>query len=215
MPNSWETKIKEIYADYQENVKPLIYYIERKFHRFPLSLLNEIRDVFDHISRCYEPYANQKYIDKNIEKAQNHFTRIKLDAYKYVNDVKRKDFVKWKKKYNKYDLQNINDGDFWKHILDLEDEAERLFAEAKKQETKDVNESYDLFYLSADKYEQIDNLIDEKRQFIVKAKFKYRQMTFFNHLTGFIIGIISSIIASVLHTDVREIIQELFQKIIK
>ena len=138
-----------------------------------------------------------------------------MDAYKYVNDVKRKDFVKWKKKYNKYDLQNINDGDFWKHILDLEDEAERLFAEAKKQETKDVNESYDLFYLSADKYEQIDNLIDEKRQFIVKAKFKYRQMTFFNHLTGFIIGIISSIIANVLYTDVREIIQELFQKIIK
>lgn len=215
MFNTQETKIKEIYLDYQENIKPLIYYIERKFHKFPLSLLNEIRDVFDHISRCYDPDAEQSYIDENIRKAENHFTRIKLDAYKYVNDAKRRDFIRWKKKYNKYDLQNINDGDFWKHILDLEDEAECIFAEAKKMESKDVEKSYGLFYQSAEKYKEIDNLINEKRQFIVKAKFKYRRITILNHAIGFLVGVASSIIASIFYTDLAEIIKSIFLNLIK
>lgn len=208
MLKTQETRIEEIYLDYQKDIKPLVYYIERRFHKFPLSLLNEIRDVFDHISRCYNPEAKQEYIDENIKKAENHFTRIKLDAYKYVNDVKRKDFTKWKRKYNKYDLQNINDGDFWKRILDLEDEAEYLFTKAKEMETKNVNESYDLFYQSAEKYNEIDNSIREKRQLIVKAKFKYRRETFLNRLTGFIIGVLTSLIASILYANIIHIINK-------
>ena len=93
-----EIEIQEIYQDYQNDIKPLVYYIERRFRKFPLSLLNEIRDVFDHISRCYKTDVGEEYINDNIAKAKNHFDRVKLDSYKYVNDVKRKDFTRWKRK---------------------------------------------------------------------------------------------------------------------
>lgn len=158
--------------------------------------MNEIRDVFDHISRCYSPNAKQEYIDTNIIKAMNHFTRVKLDAYKYVNDSKRRDFTRWKQKYNKYDLQSINDGEFWASILNLEDEAELLFSKAKKEESKNIDEAYHLFYESAEKYSIIEDLIRSKRNFIVKAKFKYRRNTFSNHAFGFLIGVASGIVAN-------------------
>ena len=203
-----ENVICEIYQDYQEDIKPLVYYIERKFHKFPLSLLNEIRDVFDHISRCYIPDAKPEYINTNLSQAKNHFTRVKLDAYKYVNDSKRRDFTKWKWKYNKYDLQSINDGEFWAAILNLEDEAESLFSRAKDEETKNVEQSYHLFYESAEKYNKINDLIREKRNYIAKAKFKYRRETIINQAVGFVIGVIGSIIAN--NIDVLDFINSFF-----
>ena len=61
---------------------------------FPKGLLKEFRDVFDHISRCYEEDAERQYIEENIQKAENHFNRIKLDAYKYVSDYKKREFAR-------------------------------------------------------------------------------------------------------------------------
>ncbi len=122
-----EKRINSLYVEYQNDIKPLTFYVERKFHRFPKGLLKEFRDVFDHVSRCYEKDATEQYKEENIQKAENHFNRIKLDTYKYVSDYKKREFVSWKKKYSKYDLQNIKDGNFWKTILDLEDEGERIF----------------------------------------------------------------------------------------
>lgn len=203
-----EKEIEKIFQEYQNDIKPLVYYIERKYHKFPLSLLNEIRDVFDHLSRCYctntdiENFNEKDYIDKNIEKAQNHFTRIKLDAYKYINDFKARDFKRWKRKYNKYDLQNINDGEFWKEILDLEYESEKLFVLARKMESIDIENAYDLFYQSTEKYEKIEELISNKQKLIVKAKFKYRRVTLFNNIVTFIIGIITGVLASIIYTNV-------------
>ena len=99
-----EGRIRSLYTGYQNDIKPLTFYVERKYHKFPKGLLKEFRDVFDHISRCYEEDAERQYIEENIQKAENHFNRIKLDAYKYVSDYKKREFVRWKKKYAKYDL---------------------------------------------------------------------------------------------------------------
>lgn len=89
----------------------------------------------------------------NIKKAENHFDRIKLDTYKYVSDYKKREFSRWKKKYSKYDLQNINDGEFWKKVLDLEDEGERIFASARNIEAKDNAKACDMIQESTMKYE--------------------------------------------------------------
>ncbi len=84
-----EKRINLLYVEYQKDIKTLIFYVERKFHRFPKGLLKEFRDVFDHISRCYEENATEQYKEENIQKAENHFNRIKLDTYKYVSDYKK------------------------------------------------------------------------------------------------------------------------------
>lgn len=200
-----EKRIESLYIEYQEEIKPLTFYVERKYHKFPKSLLKEFRDVFDHISRCYEKSATEQYKDDNIKKAENHFDRIKLDTYKYVSDYKKREFSRWKKKYSKYDLQNINDGEFWKSILDLEDEAEKIFASARNIESKDIVKACSMIQESTIKYEEIMTLIDDKRSYIVKAKFKYNRVTILNRLIGITVGIIASIIAAVIWEYIKGI----------
>ena len=153
--------------------------------KFPKGLLKEFRDVFDHISRCYEEDAAEQYIEENIQKAENHFNRIKLDTYKYISDYKKREFVRWKKKYGKYDLQNINDGIFWKTILDLEDEGERIFSGARSIESKNIVKSCEMLQESTIKYDEIFKLINKKRELILRAKFKYRRVTLVNALLVF------------------------------
>lgn len=67
-----ENDIKKLYNEYQIEIKPLTFYVERKYHKFPKSSLKEFRDVFDHISRCYEKNVSEEYINENINKAKNH-----------------------------------------------------------------------------------------------------------------------------------------------
>lgn len=206
-----EERINLLYIEYQNDIKPLTFYVERKFHKFPKGLLKEFRDVFDHISRCYDKKATEQYIEDNIKKAENHFDRIRLDTYKYVSDYKKREFVRWKKKYNKYDLQNINDGKFWKEIIELEDEGERIFSKARNIESKNITRSCEMLQESALKYDKILKLINEKRDLILKAKFKYHRITLLNGFIGFLIGIVGSIIATYLWEN---ILQDFFQVIL-
>lgn len=198
-------RINSLYIEYQKDIKPLTFYVERKFHKFPKGLLKEFRDVFDHVSRCYEEDATECYKEENIQKAENHFNRIKLDTYKYVSDYKKHEFMRWKKKYDKYDLQNINDGGFWKTILDLEDEGERIFSEARSIESKDIANACEMLQESALKYDEIFRLIDDKRDLILKAKFKYRRVTLVNGIIGFLLGVAGSVAATYLwETVIRQ-----------
>lgn len=200
-----EKRISSLYAEYQNDIKPLTFYVERKFHRFPKGLLKEFRDVFDHVSRCYEEDATEQYKEENIQKAENHFNRIKLDTYKYVSDYKKREFVRWKKKYGKYDLQNINDGNFWKTVLDLEDEGEKIFSEARTMESKNIAKSCEMLQESTIKYDEIFKMIDEKRNLILNAKFKYRRVTLVNGIIGFLIGVAGSMAATYLwETVIRQ-----------
>lgn len=194
-----EKRIKALYVEYQEDIKPLTFYVERKYHKFPKSLLKEFRDVFDHISRCYEEEAAEEYKEENIKKAENHFDRIKLDTFKYVSDYKKREFLRWKKKYSKYDLQSIDNGEFWKKVLNLEDVGERIFSVARSIESKDIINACNLIQESTLKYDAISTLLQEKRRLIVEAKFKYRKVTILNWLIGFGVGIASSIIATCIY----------------
>ena len=194
-----EERVRLLYIEYQEDIKPLTFYVERKYHKFTKSLLKEFRDVFDHISRCYERDATEQYKEENLKKAENHFDRIKLDIYKYVSDYKKREFSRWKKKYNKYNLQDINDGMFWKKVLELEEEGEKIFSDARSVEAKNIVKACELIQDSTMKYEEITQLIDSKRskrELILKAKFKYVRVTFLNGIIGFIVGVVASVIAT-------------------
>lgn len=193
-----EERINSLYVEYQKDIKPLTFYVERKFHKFPKGLLKEFRDVFDHISRCYEKGAAEQYKEENIQKAENHFHRIKLDTYKYVSDYKKREFVQWKKKYAKYDLQGIDNGDFWETILKLEDEGERIFSEARSIESKDVAKACEMLQESTIKYDEIFQKINRARKHVLKAQFKYRRVTLVNGIIGFLLGIVASIAATCL-----------------
>lgn len=193
-----EDRIKNLYIIYYDDIKPLTYYVERNYHKFPKSLLKEYRDIYDHIARCYESSADEKQIEENITKAEHHFERIRLDIYKYACDYKRREFSKWKRKYNKYDLQRIDNGDFWKDILNLEEQGEDNFFKGREVEGKDINTACEYLTVSFNIYGDIMKEIKKKRSRIIETKMLYRKVSFGNQLLGFILGIIASVIASVI-----------------
>lgn len=97
-------------------------------------------------------------------------------------------------------------------MLSLEDEGESIFTSARSIEGKDITKACDLLQESTMKYDEITELINGKRIFIIKAKFKYRRVTAFNWLIGFIVGVIASIIATGIYecfTHWRELLTSL------
>lgn len=191
-----ETRITNLYKNYSAEIKPLTYYVERKYFKFPKGLLKEYRDVYDHLARCFADDATEVIIEENLKKAENHFDRIKLDIYKYACDYKKREFVRWKKRCNKYDMQSIDNGDFWKDILDMEDEGEAKYFEGRKVEARDINEACRYLRESFEIYGNIDDLIEKKRELIVRVKVRHLRNSFLNQVVGFVVGIAASIIAS-------------------
>lgn len=191
-----EKRIINLYRTYYDDIKPLTVYVERKYHKFPKGLLKEYRDIYDHISRCYCDDATDELIEENLEKAEHHYERIRLDIYRYVCDYKKSVFVNWKRKYSKYDLQSIHDGEFWNSILTLEDDGEKKFFDGREWEAKDISKACDLLKESFKMYDQIMELIDENRRFIIQKQIKYVRVSTFSKIIGFLMGVLASIAAS-------------------
>lgn len=189
-------RIENLYKIYSFEIKPLTFYVERKYFKFPKGLLKEYRDVYDHLARCYEVSATDAFIEENLKKAENHFERIKLDIYKYACDYKRREFVKWKKKYSKYDMSAIDNGDFWKDVLAKEELGEHTFLAGRNVESKDINRACLLYKESFEIYGTIEEMIQSKRDLIIRVKVKFRAVSIYNQIIGFILGIAASIIAS-------------------
>ncbi len=189
-------RIEGLYIEYQQEIKLLMFYVESKYHKFPRGQLKEFRDVFDHISRCYVSDISDDKIEENILKAENHFTRIKLDTYKYLHDYKSQEYDIWKKKYSKYDMERIHDGQLWVDILELEDEAEDFFDKARKVEQTDINKAFEYLQESTARYADIDEIISSNRELIVKVKWKHRIIFMAETGVAFVIGVIASLVAT-------------------
>ena len=94
-----DQSLKDLYEFYWE-IKASIALYEVKFNAIPADLLNEIRNTFDHIARCYRFYGlgsdvpNVEAIKRHLSKARSHLERLHLDLYKLfilenVNQIDR------------------------------------------------------------------------------------------------------------------------------
>ena len=77
------TQIVEICDAYINTISPFILQLETLDGEFPVEILNEIRAIFTHISRCSLAETSDVY-DDNIVKAERHVKRAILDCHKYV-----------------------------------------------------------------------------------------------------------------------------------
>lgn len=77
------SRYKKIYSEYLETVAPLIIRYETLVNKFPIGILNEIRAVFGHLAK-YNVSEQEETKEKELSKAENHFTRLKRDCYKYL-----------------------------------------------------------------------------------------------------------------------------------
>ena len=157
-------KQRNLYTFYNDRVRWVIVFIELRYKKFPVPLLNEIRAAQDHVTRCYEPDKsdNREYVESQIEMAQGHYMRCLLDGYKYIwyhfgADIKRKYFLA--RILGK--LSDINNGDFVVEMQNLFLRAKKDNEQARLMETKDKKMAIDLFEKSIGALVKLDELYDD------------------------------------------------------
>ena len=92
-------KQERLYSFYNDRLRWVIIFIESRYKKFPVPILNEIRAVQDHIARCYDKdiEGGEAFINDQMRAAQSHYTRCLLDGYKYIwyqfgSEVRKKYF---------------------------------------------------------------------------------------------------------------------------
>jgi hypothetical protein len=79
--------LKELYEFYWE-IKAAVALYEVRFNKIPADLLNEIRNTFDHVARCYVLHGiasdapNVEVVKRHLVNARGHLERLHLDLYK-------------------------------------------------------------------------------------------------------------------------------------
>lgn len=156
-------KQEKLYSFYNDRLRWVIIFIESRYKKFPVPILNEIRAVQDHIARCYDKdiLGDEDFVEEQMRAAQGHYIRCLLDGYKYIwyqfgPEVQKKYF--WAKILG--DLDSIDNGGFVKQMYNLKNEAKKLNFKARETESKDKNVSLDLYEKSIGKLVELDELYE-------------------------------------------------------
>lgn len=188
-------RVKVIFSTYNTTVKPLIATIEASYEQFPIQIFNEIRALFDHIARCYNPHINAVSIDNEITRSESHLYRIMFDCFKFLN-VKAKDEVnKFERQTKNVDLPSISNGEFYPEYKRLSKLAFNFAKEAKKYESLNKDKSLELFEKAYNTYDKLIDYIDDNRIYIIRAKWKFNSYRFLKILLWFLTAIISGFIS--------------------
>ena len=162
-------KQKNLYTFYNDRVRWVIVFIELRYKKFPVPLLNEIRAAQDHVTRCYEhdKSENREYVESQIEMAQGHYMRCLLDGYKYIwyhfgADIKRKYMLA--RLFGK--LSDINNGEFVAEMQNYFRQSKKDNEQARLLETKDKEKSIDLYERSIGGLIKLDELYEDNESAI-------------------------------------------------
>ena len=194
-----DNKEKEIYRQYIEVISAYIVDIQILTGKFPVAILNEVRDILSHLAWYH---LNNNDI-KELEEADGHVKRAIFDCYKYLCLAIEDKINDLKKEYSVSELKMIDNGNFYSNLQDKIIEAKKNYKDAYKIERQmrflDKLEHSDVFseiyfeYGKAyKKYDEILGLINAARE---KLKWAKRKNKFTNIMA--IIGIISSVITIV------------------
>jgi len=155
---------RDLYAFYNDRIRWVIVFIELRYKKFPVPLLNEIRAAQDHVARCFEQdnASNGDYVGKQLSMARGHYMRCLLDGYKYIwyhfgADIKKKYFLA--RLLGK--LSDINNGEFSKEMQMLFRQAKKDNERARLLETKDKEASIDLYEKSIGALVKLDDLYED------------------------------------------------------
>lgn len=153
----------EIYEQYQNIIAPYIAELEVRDGEYPIEILNEIRSIFTHLSRC----KLQNNLNE-IESANRHEKIAILDCYKYICISIAQTISEFRQYYIKVDLTLADNGKFLAKLNDLELIAKNAFKEAKKSEIK--QESVEAKYKLYEKaYNEVEKFIEDSNEAILFA----------------------------------------------
>lgn len=191
--DKYHEEFAQIYNTYLKVVQPFIVQLEIMDTNFPIEILNEIRSIFQHFSKCYA-YPDPKNINKNISKANSHLKRAILDCYKYACLSFDDEYKAFLHKYRGVDLSGVNNGDFLKDLTSKRAKAVKLLNDAKYTESlsDDVVVSFNTYCEAYNAYCSVHKLINDNKQYASAARKKQYFWKFVGFM-GWAIGIALSI----------------------
>lgn len=174
-----EDELYLLYEQYTDSLKPLLAFVETKVLKFPGPILNELRAVNDHVSRCFTN-LNPSECHNEISKAKGHLVRAMLDCYKlllisYEDDVK--DFYQ---QYKDISLAVVNDGHFLPELKQKHKLAVKKSQYAKMAESQsfpDKEKAYEYYQDAILAFEDVINHIDSNATGLANASQYAKQQT--------------------------------------
>ena len=96
--NGHEEQINRIFSLYRDKVNPLISVYNSLEDRFPIGVMNELRDVFSHLTQSLLA-DKEEIINRHFDKAERHLKRAVVDAFKYASMAYSKVYDEFKETY--------------------------------------------------------------------------------------------------------------------
>lgn len=168
-----EDKLNELFSVYREQVNPLIAVYNVLENSFPVGVINELRDIFSHLTISLLE-DNPQSVERQLDKALRHLKRAVVDAFKYAAMAYSKVYDDFRQSYAHVDLSYVDNGKFLPKITDLNMKAEKLMLEAKLIES-DVHtdeEMYTAYELAFNKYAELYELILTKTSDVEALKMR-------------------------------------------
>lgn len=196
--------ISGLYSEYTNKLKPLLAFEESVAQNFPGPILNEIRAVNDHVSRCY--WVGKSDVDclEEVRKAKGHLSRSILDAYKYLVIVYERKVQDFYSQYKDVCIAVVDDGKFLPELNRLHSIARDLAFQAKMEEAKafpDKNLSYEAYEKAVIAYTEAEDYIVSHAEGLANAAQYAKDQTKTNYkfaLISAVIGTLLGILATLL-----------------
>lgn len=204
LPLEVQKALGVLYRDYTEKLKPVLAMVESYTQEFPGPILNEIRALNDHVSRCFNTERSEADCLQEIKKGHGHLVRAILDCYKclliaYDGDVK--DFFAH---YKDVCIAVVDDGKFLPELTRLYDEAKALAVKAKIKESNSYPEkeqAYDDYESAIIAFAKVKRHIANHSDGLANARQYAKDQTRSNHkfsiisaLWGTLFGVLASLL---------------------
>lgn len=169
-------KQREIYHLYNSRIRPAIILIDRLFKKFPVPVLNEIRNAQDHLARCFDNSipnsSNADFIEEQTRQIKSHLFRSLLDCHKYIwyhygERLGKKYF--WAKLFGFGKLSDIDNGKFIETYHQLRKQAKEYYKLARETESIDKEKALDLYEKATHALIDLEELYDNNAQAITWA----------------------------------------------
>lgn len=166
-----ESELYSLYSQYTDSLKPLLAFVETKLLEFPGPILNELRAVNDHVSRCFSTLSATE-CTAEIGKAKGHLTRAMLDCYKLLLVSYEGDIKMFYEQYKDISLAVVNDGRFFPELKEKHKTAQAKSWEAKILESKSFPEkekAYEAYQEAVLAFEDVMKLIEDNTTGLTNA----------------------------------------------
>lgn len=206
--DSHQEGLAALKTKYNEEVKPLVAQVEAVYEKTPEQLLNEVRAFADHEARCFVADVTSEDIEKEINRAEGHLTRIILDCFKYLNVYQHKEYVeRFGRLHFFVDLNPVDSGNFIVKYHELVKDSKKSVKDAKACESYDKDKSLNLYQEAYNSYSDLEELVESHRRQIAWATAK----SLLGTLVSFLIGAVTTVIIGLIVWGVeKEYLQKLY-----